>query len=100
MVIHPAWEQAGIHRERFPGGPMSRVRTSLLIALLIAASLTAFLAMSHLHASRDRDAASAQDLATCRQSLAYLRNAGTIAPSASSTNSLDNNRGLRDAAVA
>ena len=79
---------------------MSRVRTSLLIALLIVASLTAFLAMSHLHTARDRAEASAQDLATCRQSLADLRNAGTVTPSASSTNSLDNNQSLRDAAVA
>ena len=79
---------------------MKNVRTSLLIALLLAAAITASIAGAHLQNARQRAQFASQDLAVCRQYLADLR-AAHSQPSdntARSTDTGDINQLLRDAA--
>jgi hypothetical protein len=63
---------------------MKNVRTSLLIALLLAASLTAMVSVAHLRTAREHAEASTHDLAICRQQLAALRTS-TKAPAGMAT---------------
>jgi hypothetical protein len=78
---------------------MNRVRTSLLVVLLIAASLSAWLALAHLAGARDRANTSARDLATSRKALAALRGARAATPTAANDSNPINSV-LREAASA
>src|SRR4051812_14001741 len=102
MVFHDPREQVARHRGAAAGGPMTRIRTSLLIALLIVSGLTSAIAYSHLLSTRDRAQASAADLARCQTYLADLRatrssDAPAIRPA---TDDSAINQLLREAALA
>ena len=79
---------------------MKKVRTSLLIALLLVAGITAAMAASHLQSARQRAQFAAQDLSVSRQYLADLRAARSQSPNnnALSADTGSINQLLRDAA--